>query len=138
MKSITIQNTQLPQSVNVVEGTLQWTKASTLEVPGIINVPIKNTTAANVGNPVMIKSGSGVLLDVVITVGSENVSYNNVEVKDTEGGASGQLIPEEGKSHLITLTLTEPEKVGDDEKVISTNATVTDWSTGHTGGADLK
>lgn len=138
LKSITIQNTQLPQSVNVVGGTLQWTKASDLEVPGIINVPIKNTTAANVGNPVMIKFGSGVLLDVVITVDSENISYNNVEVKDTETGASGQLIPEEGKSHLITLTLTEPEIVGDGEAAISTSATVTDWSTGHTGGADLK
>lgn len=138
LKSITVQNAQLPQSVNVVGGTLQWTKTSDLEVPGIINVPIKNTTAANVGNPVMIKSGSGVLLDVVISVDSENIGYNNVEVKDTEGGASGQLIPEEGKSHLITLTLTEPETVGENEKVISTNATVTDWSTGHTGGADLK
>lgn len=138
LKSITVQNAQLPQSVNVVGGTLQWTKTANLEVPGIINVPIKNTIAANVGNPVMIKSGSGVLLDVVITVDSENISYNNVEVKDTESGASGQLIPEEGKSHLITLTLTEPEKVGENETAISTSATVTDWSTGHTGGAELK
>lgn len=138
LKSITIQDVQLPQSVNVADGTLGWTSPASLVVPNIAN-PVVGTSSVTVGNPVMVNSSGKVKLNVVIKVGDEDKSYNNVEVTDTNGGASTDpLVTVIGSSHLITLTLTEPETVGENEKVISTSATVTDWSTGHTGGADLK
>lgn len=138
LKSITIQNAQLPQSVNVADGTLGWASGANLEVPNIGTVGVTSTTPVNVGNPVMVNASGEVKLNVVIKVGDEDKSYNNVLVTDTNDGASTALVTVIGSSHLITLTLTEPETVGDSEKVISTSATVTEWSTGHTGGADLK
>lgn len=138
LKSITIQDVQLPQSVNVADGTLGWTSPASLVVQNIANLVV-GTSSVTVGNPVMVNSSGEVKLNVVIKVGDEDKSYNNVQVTDTNGGASTKpLVTVIGSSHLITLTLTEPEAVGENEKVISTNATVTDWSTGHTGGADLK
>lgn len=138
LKSITIRDAQLPKSVNVADGTLGWTSPSSLIVPNIVTVGVTSTTPVNVGNPVMINASGSVILNVVITVGDEDKSYNEVLVTDTEASGSGALTTLIGSSHLITLTLTEPEKVGDGEAAISTNATVTEWSTGHTGGADLK
>ena len=132
LKSISIQNVQLPQTVDAADGTVSWTDAAAaLSVPGIAN-PALNESATNVGTPVMIKGGSTVKVDVTVTVGGADLPFTNVTIKNGDG----DLITETAKAHLITLDVKEPETASDAATVTAT-ATVTPWEQGAPGSADL-
>ena len=134
VKSIKVQSAQLPQSVNAADGTVAWSNASLLEVP--TNNTVLSTTAAEVGNPIMIKGGSTVKLDVTLTVsGKGDLQFSNVPIKDS--GAS-DLATVTGSSHLITLNVTEPQAAsGSGVAIIDVTATVAQWIVGTPGTGEL-
>ena len=134
VKNISIQNTQLPQSVDAADGTVSWTASgSSLSVPNIANVGL-SATAAKVSTSVMIMGGGKVTVDVVLTVGNADLTFSNITIQETAGK---DLITEKAKSHMITLNVTEPSGATQGEKVISATASVTPWQEGAKGSAEL-
>lgn len=135
VKSITIIDALLPQAVNFATGAPVWTDKALFTVPGINMVALTSTEKAT-GNSVMIQEAGLLKLNVVI-VGGDNKEYefNDVVVKKD---ASNNLTTVTGKSHEITLNVTEPSKAGDSVTEITTSAIVKDWVPGDKGSADLK
>lgn len=134
VKSISIQNAQLPRSVDAANGNVSWTASgSSLSVPNIANVGL-SATAAKAGSPVMIMGGGKVIVDVVLTVGSSDLAFSNITIQDS---ANKDLIAGTAKSHLITLNVTEPSSATQGEKTISATATVAEWEVGTNGSAEL-
>ena len=132
LKGISIQNVQLPQTVDAANGNVTWTDAtSALSIPGISN-PVVSATPAGVGSPVMIKGGNSVKVDVTVTVGGADLTFTNVTIKS----GSDDLITETAKAHLITLDVKEPETAAGATTITAT-ATVTPWQQGAAGSADL-
>lgn len=140
VKSINIQQVGLPTAVDFTTGAVTWSAAADLLVPGI-NEVVVTADGINVGQPVMIQTGQKITINVKINVSEEGVKeYNNVVV--FEAGESGaatntQLTTEEGKSHLVTLTLKEPTSVTDATE-IAANAKVTPWAVGKAGAGTLE
>lgn len=133
LKSITIQNAELPASVAFATGNVNWANAANLTVPGINNVTL-TTEALKVGRPVMVNTSNEVRINVVFSVGNIDKIFNNVTIKND---SNGNLATETGKAHTITLTLVEPA-TPDGATTIQTTATVTPWATGAAGNAELK
>lgn len=133
VKSITIIDAALPQAVNFATGTPVWTEKALFTVPGINMVALTDVVKVT-GNSVMIQEAGLLKLNVVI-VGGDNKEYefNDVAVKKD---GTNNLTTVAGQSHEITLNVTEPSKSTASE--ITTSATVTDWTTGEAGSADLK
>lgn len=132
VKAISIQNARLPQTVDAANGNATWTDgASALNVP-ISSNPTLNAVATTVGSPVMIKGGTTVKVDVTVTVGSDDLTFTNVTIKN----GSDDLITETAKAHLITLDVKEPETAAD-ATTIKATATVAQWQSGANGSADL-
>ena len=90
--------------------------------------------AVRVGNPLMIQASGQVVIDAVISVGGTDITFSNVTIKKQDN--TTDLSTEAGKSHLITLNVTEPLTPSDATKMTVT-ATVTDWVAGDAGKADL-
>lgn len=131
LKSIAVQEVAVPQSVDVANGNVTWSSATTLAVPGITETVIAET-ATSVGNPFMIKESTQVLLDVTITIDGAEKFFNNVRVVN----GNSDLATTIGKSHKITLTIKEPASA-EDAVSITTTATVTPWVVGDSGTAEL-
>lgn len=131
LKSIAVQEVAVPQSVDVANGNVTWSSATTLAVPGITETVIAETATA-VGNPFMIKESTQVLLDVTITIDGAEKFFNNVRVVN----GNSDLATTIGKSHKITLTIKEPASA-EDAVSITTTATVTPWVVGDSGTAEL-
>jgi len=137
LKSISVQKASVPQSLNLATGAVSWTTPTTFKVPGVVEAAIPET-AVSVSEPFMINPYSEVVIDVVITVDGAEKIFNNVRVTTTEQtpGVTTDLSREEGKSHLITLTLQEPASA-EDAVTIQTTATVKAWEQGASGSANL-
>lgn len=133
LKSISIKNAQLPTGVTIASGDVIWGDAALFTVPGINSVPIA-ATEGSVGSPVMINALGTVVIDAVITAGGKDWTFNDVTVKNDSDGNLAAVI---GSSHEITLTVKEPKTVADSEKAITAKATVTPWTVGSAGSADL-
>ena len=103
-----------------------------MNVAGISNVAL-GADAVRVGNPLMIQASGQVVIDAVISVGGTDITFNNVTIKKQD---DANLSTVAGKSHLITLNVTEPLTPEDATKMTVT-ATVTDWVAGDAGHADL-
>lgn len=131
VKGISVQNAQLPQAVDAADGSVTWTAASSLNVPGISNIAL-NATEAKTGNPVMIYAAGSVMVDVVLTVGGTDLSFVNIPIKNGDS----DLTTVKGQSHLITLNVKEPEAVTGAASIVAT-ATVNKWVEGTPGSADL-
>ena len=131
LKSIAVQEVAVPQSVDVANGNVTWSSATTLAVPGITETVIAET-ATSVGNPFMIKESTQVLLDVTITIDGAEKFFNNVRVVN----GNSDWATTRGKSHKITLTIKEPASA-EDAVSITTTATVTPWVVGDSGTAEL-
>lgn len=140
VQSIKIQNVGLPTSVDFTTGAVTWSTAADLLVPGINETAI-TADGINVGQPVMIQTGQRIKIDVKINVPEEGVKeYNNVDVFEAnDSGAATQtlLTTEEGKSHLVTLTLKEPTTITGATE-IAANAKVTPWAVGKAGAGTLE
>ena len=138
LKKISVQKAQVPAEVNVAPtsgeaGVSKWTDAAMMNVGGISSVEL-GADAVRVGNPLMIQASGQVVIDAVISVGGTDITFNNVTIKKQDN--TTDLSTEAGKSHLITLNVTEPLTPADATKMTVT-ATVTDWVAGDAGHADL-
>ena len=138
LKKISVRNAQVPVEVNVAPasgkaGVSKWTDAAMMNVGGISSVAL-GADAVRVGNPLMIQASGQVVIDAVISVGGTDITFNNVTIKKQDNKTN--LSTEAGKSHLITLNVTEPLTPADATKMTVT-ATVTDWVAGDAGHADL-
>lgn len=138
LKKISVRNAQVPVEVNVAPasgkaGVSKWTDAAMMNVGGISSVAL-GADAVRVGNPLMIQASGQVVIDAVISVGGTYITFNNVTIKKQDNKTN--LSTEAGKSHLITLNVTEPLTPADATKMTVT-ATVTDWVAGDAGHADL-
>lgn len=138
LKKISVRNAQVPVEVNVAPasgkaGVSKWTDAAMMNVGGISSVAL-GADAVRVGNPLMIQASGQVVIDAVISVGGTDITFNNVTIKKQDN--TTDLSTEAGKSHLITLNVTEPLTPEDATKMTVT-ATVTDWVAGDAGHADL-
>lgn len=138
LKKIRVQKAQVPAEVNVAPtsgeaGVSKWTDAAMMNVGGISSVAL-GADAVRVGNPLMIQASGQVVIDAVISVGGTDITFNNVTIKKQDNKTN--LSTEAGKSHLITLNVTEPLTPADATKMTVT-ATVTDWVAGDPGNADL-
>ena len=131
LKSIAMKEVAVPAAVDAADGTVTWSSAATLAVPGIAETVIAETATA-AGSPIMIKAGDKVVVDVAIVVGSDTKVFYNVPVMN----GSDNLTTVTGKSHKITLTMKEPA-TADDAVKITTTATVTPWVVGDSGTAEL-
>ena len=137
LKKISVQDAQVPAEVNVAPasgkaGVSKWTDAAVMNVGGISSVAL-GADAVRVGNPLMIQASGQVVIDAVISVGGTDITFNNVTIKKQD---DANLSTVAGKSHLITLNVTEPLTPEDATKMTVT-ATVTDWVAGDAGHADL-
>ncbi|MCS2328080.1 fimbrillin family protein [Bacteroides fragilis] len=137
LKKISVRNAQVPIEVNVAPasgkaGVSKWTDAAMMNVGGISSVAL-GADAVRVGNPLMIQASGQVVIDAVISVGGTDITFNNVTIKKQD---DANLSTVAGKSHLITLNVTEPLTPEDATKMTVT-ATVTDWVAGDAGHADL-
>ena len=134
LKKISVQKAQVPAEVNVAPtsgkaGVSKWTDAAVMNVGGISSVAL-GADAVRVGNPLMIQASGQVVIDAVISVGGTDITFSNVTIKKQDN--TTDLSTEAGKSHLITLNVTEPLTPED-----ATKMTVTDWVAGDAGHADL-
>ncbi len=138
VKEIKVQSVQLPQAVNAADGVVTWSAASPLDLSEVNN-PVLSTTATRIGSPIMIKGESFVKLDVTLTVNGADLLFSNVPIKDATSSSSSDLATVTGRSHLVTLNVTEPETAsGSGVAIINVTATVAPWKVGTPGSAELK
>lgn len=135
VKSIEIKDVQLPNAVHFSDGQVDLTNAALFSVPNIITSGLdpQAASATTVSPQIMINPSNPVVINVTFLIGSEDVKYSNVTIQDGEGN----LAPAKGSSHLITLTLNEPQKPADTEKALGVKAIVTPWTVGNAGSATI-
>lgn len=126
--SISLNSAAVPTGINLSEvGGALTTKAVTdLNVLNIDTKVIPDAGVA-VGDPLMIApiSGNTIVLTVVTTDGTNQSTYNNVQV--TVGGDDTGFIA--GKAYEITITFKEK---------ISVSASVTKWDTTGVAGGEVE
>lgn len=133
LKSITIQQTSLPEAMDVANGNMKWSSpAADLLVPGIA-ATVLTETATPIGSAVMVAPSQKVVLDVVITVGGIDKPFKNVTVKNA---STTNLQTQVGNSHVVTLTVEEP-KTPEGATTITSAAQLAPWKTGEPGVATL-
>lgn len=137
IKSIKILGTQLPQSVNLTNGDVNWATASDFSVPNITTTAL-STTASTISPAVMVAPSNDIKLNVTINVGGTDRTFLNVPVMDSKN-AGEKLNAQEGYAHTVTLNITEPDKpTGDNVKALEVKATVNEWKQGNGGTVELK
>lgn len=134
VNSIIIQKAQVPTAIKIADGDLECTEKN-ITVEGCKTL-LKKTPCAK-STPVMIKESASVVVDLVLNVGTETLTYSNLVVKNAEDGHSGDLATEAGKSHLITFTITPPVSPTDGTK-IDAKAKIVDWVKGDAGKVDIQ
>ena len=108
IKSIKVLGTQLPQSVNLTNGDVNWATASDFSVPNITTTTL-STTASTISPAVMVAPSNDIKLNVTINVGGTDRTFLNVPVMDSKN-AGEKLNAQEGYAHTVTLNITEPDK----------------------------
>lgn len=137
IKSIKILGTQLPQSVNLTNGDVNWATASDFSVPNITTTAL-STTASTISPAVMLAPSNDIKLNVTINVGGTDRTFLNVPVMDSKN-AGEKLNAQDGYAHTVTLNITEPDKpIGDNVKALEVKATVNEWKQGNGGTVELK
>lgn len=132
VQSIIIQKAQVPTAITISNGDLEC-KEMNITVAGCKEALKKTPCAKSV--PVMIQEAAKVVVDIVLTVGSETITYSNLEVKAENG--TDNLATSAGKSHLITFTITAPVTASDGT-MIETKAKIVDWEAGDPGKVEIK
>lgn len=133
VKSIIIPKAQVPNAITISNGELECTEKS-LTVKGCDEALTTSVCAKSV--PVMIKDAAQLVVNLVLTVGGETVTYNNLTVQNGESGGVGNLVTKPGKSHLITFEITAP--VGSSQPKIGATAKIVDWEKGDAGKVEIK
>ena len=133
VKNIVIPKAQVPNAITISNGELECTEKS-LTVKGCDEALTTSICAKSV--PVMIKDAAQLVVNLVLTVGGETVTYNNLTVQNGELGGTGNLVTKPGKSHLITFEITAP--VGSSQPKIGASAKIVDWEKGDAGKVEIK
>ena len=137
IKCIKVLSTQLPLSVNLTNGDVNWATASDFSVPNITTTTL-STTASTISPAVMVAPSNDIKLNVTINVGGTDRTFLNVPVMDSKN-AGEKLNAQEGYAHTVTLNITEPDKpTGENVKALEVKATVNEWKQGNGGTVDLK
>lgn len=135
IKSIKILGTQLPQSVNLTNGDVNWATASDFSVPNITTTAL-STTASTISPAVMVVPSKDIKLNVTINVGGTDRTFLNVPVMDSDQ-KDAMLNAQEGYAHTVTLNITEPDKPTG-ATALTVKATVNEWKQGKGGTVELK
>lgn len=126
--SITLNSAAVPTGINLSEvgGALTTKAVTNLKVSNIETKLIPDAGVA-VGDPLMIApiSGKTIVLTVVTTDGTNQSTYNNVQV--TVVGDDAGFVA--GKAYEITITFKEK---------ISVSASVTKWDTDGVAGGEVE
>lgn len=136
LKSVTLQNAEVPSAFEIKTSSIAWQAAANLNIPGIDNPEI-TASAAKVGRAVMTNASSEIFVDAVITIEGTDVNFNNIPVMDATV-QSTKLQTVIGQSHLITITVVEPAAADGSVPVTSIEATIQPWIVGSEGSATLE
>ena len=132
INKIEVRDAETPKGINLATDALVYNAATTLAIPGIeattgeAILAEDATTPANniVGEPVMIREGGELYINVLLKEDGDDKEFTNTKVT-----IDGGTVLEVGKAYTITLT------VG--REGIMANATVEDWIPA-TGSAELQ
>lgn len=130
VKSIIVKKAQVPTKMRISDGYMEY-KEMNLTVAGCKEA-LKDVVCKE-SLPIMIRNSTTVVVDIVLEVGSETITYTGLTV----AGQSGPLVTEVGKSHLITFEITPPVTASDGVK-IGAKAKIVDWTTGEAGKVEIK
>lgn len=134
IQSIQIHDAELPLSMKIADGTVNWAAPmSHFSVPMSNTSPLNNEVAADVSQPVMMKNGTNITIDVTIRVGNDDKTFTRLPVMNDE---KTFLTTEIGKSHLVTLNISEPTEASGVSPIEPT-ATVQEWKSGAAGSVDI-
>lgn len=130
VKSIIVKKAQVPTKMRISDGNMEY-KEMNLTVAGCKEA-LKDVVCKE-SLPIMIKNEATVVVDIVLVVGDETITYTDLTV----AGQSGPLATEVGKSHLITFEITPPATASDGVQ-IGAKAKIVDWTTGEAGKVEIK
>lgn len=135
IQSIQIHKAELPLSMNIAGGAVNWAAAvDHFSVPMSNTSPLADKSATDVSQPVMMRNGTNITIDVTMRIGSEDKTFTSLPVMKDE---STPLTTEIGQSHLVTLNITEPTAASGVSPIEPT-AKVQDWQTGAAGSVEIK
>lgn len=135
IQSIQIHKAELPLSMNIADGAVNWvTPVDHFSVPMSNTSPLTDKVPADVSQPVMMKNGTNITIDVTMRVGSEDKTFTSLPVMKDDSTPLTTLI---GNSHLVTLNITEPTAASGVDPIKPT-ATVQDWISGDAGSVEIK
>lgn len=136
IQGIQIHKAELPLSMNITDGAVNWAVAvDHFSVPMSNTSPLTDKVPADVSQPVMMKNGTNITIDVTMRVGNEDKTFINLPVlKDGESASLTTLI---GNSHLVTLNITEPVTASGVSPIAPT-AKVQEWVPGDAGSVEIK
>lgn len=133
VKDITVQAAQVPASLELKTGAVNWKEGANLTVAGCNTALTVNKCAPSV--PIMVKPSANILVNIDLSIEGVIKSYTNLYIKNAD--LSGNLATEEGKSHEVIFTITPPTKA-EGAVNITTSAKVVDWVTGESGNVTIK
>lgn len=131
VKNIIIKKAGVPTSIDIKDGTINCTEQD-ITVKGCAVALGKSPCPKS--DPVMIKESTSVIVDIVLSVGTDIVTYSDLTVKASDGN---NLATHAGKSHLITFEITPPVTASDGVQ-IGAKAKIVDWTTGDPGKVEIK
>lgn len=134
VKSIIVKEAQVPTKMRISDGKMEY-KEMNLTVAGCKEA-LKDEVCKE-SLPIMIKEAASVVVDLVLVVGDETITYTGLTVQNSSAGQSGPLATEVAKSHLITFEITPPIAAAGATK-ITTSAKIVDWTKGDTGKVEIK
>lgn len=131
VQNIIIKKAGVPTSINIQDGTINCADKD-ITVKGCAVALGKDPCPKS--DPVMIKESASVIVDIVLSVGTDIVTYSDLTVKASDGN---KLATHAGKSHLITFEITPPVTASDGVQ-IGAKAKIVDWTTGEAGKVEIK
>lgn len=136
IQSIQIHKAELPLSMNIAGGAVNWAAAvDHFSVPMSNTSPLAENSATDVSQPVMMRNGTNITIDVTMRVGTEDKTFTSLPVM--KDGEAVSLTTEIGNSHLVTLNITEPTAASGVSPIAPT-ATVQEWQTGDAGSVEIQ
>ena len=122
IRKISVLNAELPTGIDLTADAVTYAAVATLDVPGIPADKEISTTAAVVGEPVMIRPMRGNTVTLRIETSSATFERVTATIDDDTNFV-------EGKAYTITLTFKQQS--------LSLTATVAEWTRG-SGSAEVE
>ncbi len=122
IEKISVLDAELPAGFDLAADAVTYAAAATLDVPGIPADKVISTTAAVVGEPVMIRPIAGNAIALRIETSAATFDRVTATIDDDTDFV-------EGKAYTITLTFKQQS--------LNLTATVAEWTTG-SGSAEVE